>query len=433
MVKDYPEKDKSLLYNTLTQALVVLDKDSKNRFDNIESNGQDKEMLKNMERMGFIIEDRADEIKIFKYWIEQLKYYSYALNFCVLMTYDCNFGCPYCIEEGVKKKVYMNKETAQKTVKWLKEKILMSGTKRVHINFYGGEPLLNVPIITLISSEMKDWAKKEGLINYQASATTNGSLLTPGILDKLLEAGVSRFQVTLDGDKKEHNKKRPFLDGSGSFEMIIDNLDKAVDKADIEIVGNFDKENAPTIPWLVDFLEKKGYANKIKNLDFTPIIRSASSKKVYTSEKGASCAPLYNEEMFQYVFDLKKIITEKGFKTGKRGLVVNICGFFKDNDNFVIDPEGVIYNCPAVVGYKELSVGHLDEKHLNYNHTDFMTLEAWNNEKCINCVFVPFCQGGCRFAAYVEKGDIKGLFCRKSYLDKIAPELLKREYQSKAK
>ena len=50
---------------------------------------------------------------------------------------------------------------------------------------------------------------------------TNGLLLTPEVVDRLLPFGLNGVKITLDGDRDTHNRMRPLRGGQGTFDKII--------------------------------------------------------------------------------------------------------------------------------------------------------------------------------------------------------------------
>jgi len=54
--------------------------------------------------------------------------------------------------------------------------------------------------------------------------TTNGYLLSPDIFETLTPLGVRRYQVSLDGEREEHDRTRKNRNGSGTYDRIMDNL-----------------------------------------------------------------------------------------------------------------------------------------------------------------------------------------------------------------
>ena len=54
---------------------------------------------------------------------------------------------------------------------------------------------------------------------------TNGYFFTPEVVEKLVEAKISEIQITLDGFRETHDIRRPLINGKGTFDTIIKNLD----------------------------------------------------------------------------------------------------------------------------------------------------------------------------------------------------------------
>ncbi len=68
---------------------------------------------------------------------------------------------------------------------------------------------------------------------------------------------LSYIQVTLDGERKIHNKRRVFHDGSGSFDAIWQNIRLALEKQiEVYIRVNVDSDNLESLPALADLIEK---------------------------------------------------------------------------------------------------------------------------------------------------------------------------------
>ena len=53
---------------------------------------------------------------------------------------------------------------------------------------------------------------------------TNGLLLTPEVVDRLLPFGLNGIKITLDGDRDTHNRMRPLRGGQGTFDRIVENI-----------------------------------------------------------------------------------------------------------------------------------------------------------------------------------------------------------------
>ena len=86
------------------------------------------------------------------------------------LTGRCNFKCQYCYASE-QEQIDMDKETALSAVKMAGE----SG-ERFLLQFSGGEPLLQFPLIREIVNLVEDYQ-----MNVQLQIQTNGALLTKDI------------------------------------------------------------------------------------------------------------------------------------------------------------------------------------------------------------------------------------------------------------
>ena len=433
-VKDYPSEGDYLLFNCRTQALIRISQAFKSELEAFVSGenadyGQVKQNLVALKNNGIIVENEQEEQAKLDDFFRQLKYESCGLSFeaTILTTYSCNFKCVYCFEESVKENIFLDQETSNLIVKWLIKKASERKLKRIHLVFYGGEPLLNPAPIYQISQQLSKWSEKEG-IKFGFSIITNGSLLSPELVDKLVTFGLKEIRVTIDGDKEAHDLKRPFKDGSGSFDTIINNIKDVIAKVNIGIAGNFDRESFASISRLLDYLEKEELLYRLSSFRFAPIVPRLGPKNNPRSIELAECSAFIGKEgLFRETISLKKELIRRGLET-HIGLAINACPLFMQDAGVSIDPKGVIYKCNSLLGYPEFSVGDVRQPDYNDNFKIFLDLEAW--KKCpLDCSYVPMCQGGCRFFSYVENGNFRDLSCKRDYFERIIPDLIKLEYE----
>lgn len=143
------------------------------------------------------------------------------LNLIIKITKDCNLRCSYCYETFEKK--YMDKYQADKLTKFIKKYITQHNINTVVLSWFGGEPTLNIDIINYILGNIKDFIKDNN-VTLISSIVTNGYNLDTFTFNKLLELGISQFQITVDGSKEMHDKNRFTKEGTGSFDIILKNL-----------------------------------------------------------------------------------------------------------------------------------------------------------------------------------------------------------------
>lgn len=428
-VSDYPQPGSYLAFNTRTQALVALNKRLKSVLDalpaseNGSSDGERK-YLTILTDMGILVEEKVDETALLQYWFERMKYEDDTFMSTVVTTYDCNFACPYCFEEGVKQPKYLNQETADQIMVWIEKKITEKAFPKLRFAFYGGEPLLNRPLVEYMAKELYGWSKEHG-VEFTFTMVTNGSLLTPSTIEKLAAFGLTDVRVTLDGDRPVHNQKRPLKRGKGSFDLIIRNIRSVADQIKVNLQGNFDRHDWQSMTRLLDYLEGEGLSKKIAGISFAPIIGRLGGEDGSTPDFTA-CTSYIEANLSEAKFALQQELVNRRLQPHPI-MGVNLCALYKHNNMFIIDPDGLLYKCPSFLGYPDFSIGSIFEKDLNYLNVEFMTLDVWR--KCLNCVWVPMCGGGCRLSAYLRTGDYRQLACDRAYLDKMGPELLKLEYE----
>ncbi|MCK5013842.1 MAG: SPASM domain-containing protein, partial [Candidatus Omnitrophica bacterium] len=93
-----------------------------------------------------------------------------------------------------------------------------------------------------------------------------------------------------------------------------------------------------------------------------------------------------------------------------------------------IDQQGRFYRCNSLLGHPEFAIG--DARHDEFNETqkEFRDLDVW--KQCpVDCAYLPMCSGGCRLMSFVGGNkNFKVVSCKKDYLNEMAPEFIKRDY-----
>ena len=114
----------------------------------------------------------------------------------------------------------MHWETAKKSIDFLREHSVDS--TQVNIGFYGGEPLLRFSLIKQIVAYARE--KFDGK-ELAFTITTNGTLLNEEIISYFEKEDV-QLMISLDGPKEIHDKNRVFPNGQGSFDTVMENLER---------------------------------------------------------------------------------------------------------------------------------------------------------------------------------------------------------------
>jgi His-Xaa-Ser system radical SAM maturase HxsB len=135
----------------------------------------------------------------------------------VVVTLRCNHRCIYChasAGNSLEKKLDMDLATAKKVV----DTIFQSPNWAIAIEFQGGEPLLNWPVVKFIVEYAgeKNKLEKKNLIFRLVS---NFSLLDDEKMNFLMDHGV-HFCTSLDGDEATHNFNRVYSCGNSYAEAV---------------------------------------------------------------------------------------------------------------------------------------------------------------------------------------------------------------------
>jgi len=149
------------------------------------------------------------------------------------VTNQCNLACTYCYEYGEDKIVdtengrqpkFMSEETARQSVEFaLKES---GANKLAHITFFGGETLLNFPVLKKTISYARRRAAEVGK-EVDFSLTTNATLLKPEIIEFLADERVG-VTISIDGPREVQDKFRVFHNGTGSYDVVAPKIKELI-------------------------------------------------------------------------------------------------------------------------------------------------------------------------------------------------------------
>jgi sulfatase maturation enzyme AslB (radical SAM superfamily) len=161
--------------------------------------------------------------------------------FTVLPTTACNARCVYCYEEGIVP-VTMTPEIVDATVDFI---CRTKAEGKIHIDWFGGEPLLGASIISSIFR-----ALKERGVEFDSGITTNATLLTPEIAQEAKDLWLlKKAQVSMDGARPDYAKRKNYIDPSRhNYDGAMRAVELLAD-AGVHVVlrCNYDSENLPRV------------------------------------------------------------------------------------------------------------------------------------------------------------------------------------------
>ncbi len=185
--------------------------------------------------------------------------------YTIVPTYNCNLICSYCFQNDMRTDTgthgmltVMTRQMADRIFQSIQnlevDKKPPMPFQR-HFTLFGGEPLL--PATRDINQYLIEKAFAMGDSSF--TAITNGTYLDT-YRDLLGPRAISRLQITLDGPKAVHDKRRSFKDGTGSFDRIALNIGMALELGiRVSLRINVDTGNINSLPALAKEIVARGW------------------------------------------------------------------------------------------------------------------------------------------------------------------------------
>ena len=219
-----------LLLNTITLELIFLDY---NEIELLKTPDLNNLTIRHLIEQYFLVpEDFNDKQFALQVTDARIQVQNIYTNpplsfFVILPTTGCNARCFYCFEQGAKVS-NMTEQTAHDVADFIERK----GAPKIKIQWFGGEPLVNIKAIDTISNDL---AAKN--IDFSSIMVSNGYLLDEEVIKKAVELWkLERIQITLDGTEEIYNKIKDYVykNVSSPFIRVLNNIEHAL-KAGIQI------------------------------------------------------------------------------------------------------------------------------------------------------------------------------------------------------
>lgn len=291
----------------------------------------------------------------------------------LIVTHACNLNCTYCYESH-KKNAYMDTNLAKEIISREAQFVQDSDQfDELEIDFMGGEPLMNFPLI----KEIVEWLET-GVIDvpWICFATTNGTLLTDEIKAWLREHKRSFVTgASYDGTGQMQSTNR----GTDKYNLDLDFFHEVWSFQALRMT--ISKETLPMLAEGTLDVQRRGYkveAALAQGVDWT-----IEDALIYREQlcilkdaylKDASLIPLNRLTRFVSVFDLPATEKVQG----------SWCGTGKQMVTYDID--GQKYGChmftPLVLG---------NDGALLADAVDWEAPESTADEYCKSCVLRSYC------------------------------------------
>lgn len=338
----------------------------------------------------FLLEESFDELAYIRLRVQQGRFDGRQLGLVIAPTMGCNFGCHYCFEDKTGEN--LAPEAEARIVALVASRL--RGRDSFAVQWFGGEPLLALPVIERLSRAFLELTRRAG-VSYAATVITNGSRMTAEVAALLHELGVRHAQVTLDGDQPLHDRTRFELVGQGSFQQILANVRASSPHLAVKLRVHVAPFNVASVEKLIDRLAAERLQAHVAEIYFAPLFdyragREGPSyrpdgKRFMTAESFASAQTQLLQRAASHGFRLPDFLD----------VSYGICTAVRDS-TLVVDPRGNLVKCYKDVGQDDEAVGTLESGETpGDNLLKWMDIHIPRDEECRECRFLPVCLGGC--------------------------------------
>jgi len=394
--------DYTLINNTLTGALDLIENNIwelfvEKKFTQIES-----DPLSNLTERGYIYPDISQEeaifTKLFNSYLKKAK--SRPIRFVFCPTYTCNLNCIYCFEKdlGQNRHKFMDLNMLDKALKGAEMIAERNYGRMESVELYGGEPLTE-----------KTKGMVEKILNFALKIKAPVTIVTNGVkagqftgILKPVKQYIEMLQITIDGPREIHDKRRSYKSGKGTFDEIVSSIEMLLENGiNVNVRVNIDNTNYQYLPYLCDYVENRGWLGH-------------PHFKIMLAEVTDHCTTSYNDVLIEPEKLLVKIMElykdhprleqQFGYYMFKplRHLLDIISGspnvspkFFNCESNLlelnIFCPDGLIYVCGESIGNPDMAIGKYtpDIEFFPRKQSAWKERNILNLDMCRNCCFGP--------------------------------------------
>lgn len=400
-----------LLVNLLSGQADLLDRDTGERFQRGEYTDVDALAAK-----GYLV-DPSDEAR--RYAEARARFeagqHDDEVQLFFVGSYVCNFACSYCFQDEYAPKPTHDPDAVIDAFFAYVDDVFAA--RRKYVTLFGGEPLLDAPKARHVVERMIEGTKARGL---DLAVITNGYALERYV--PLLKTGrIREVQVTLDGGREMHNRRRLLKGGGGTFDQVVAGIDAALAAGlTVNLRAVLDRENLRDFGRLAHFAIDRGWTD-------LPNFKTQVGRNYELHHCQTQNARLYTrlslwEDMYALIdadpeilrfyrpaYSVSRFLFDEGQLPEP---LFDACPATKTE--WAFDATGAIYACTANVGKAGEELGTFyptralrDDEVSVWSRRSVATMEG-----CAGCSQQLACGGGCGAVSKSWKGAIGAPDCR---------------------
>ena len=328
---------------------------------------------------------------------------------CLHIAHDCNLACRYCFAgEGEYKgdRSLMSLEVGKKALDFL---VANSGNRRnLEVDFFGGEPLMNFDVVKELVAYGRELEKTHDK-HFRFTLTTNGVLLRDDVIE-FANKEMDNIVLSIDGRKEVHDHMRPFKNGKGSYDFILDKFKKVAESRNQQkyyVRGTFTHYNLDFVKDVLS-LADEGF----EQISVEPVVAGPEEPYAIREEDIPQICEGYDELAKEM---LKRKKEGRGFNffhfmidlTGGPCVAKRLSGCGSGTEYLAVTPWGDLYPCHQFVGEDKFLLGNVFDGIKRTDICDeFRSCNVYTKKKCKECFARFYCSGGCPANSYNFHGTI---------------------------
>jgi len=358
-------------------------------------------LRRRLARGGFLLDPGVDELAAIRerYWQARRQG---PIVLLVTTTMDCNLGCYYCYESRSSHALRVT-DVAQ-VVALARDRLQRHGKQSLHVDWYGGEPLMNVAFLEAASRALQEACRVDG-IAYSASVISNGTEWPDDVEAFVRRHAIRQVQISFDGLRERHDRTRHYRPGyrsagaASSFDRAAGLVDRLLYVTRVDVRYNADPGNAADFGAFLDFVEARGWLDApFPCVVLVAKVAAYSQRSLFMrrrelgSDEFAALEAIARDRLPSRAQDDLDVVA--GFPHPK----TSVCGALAF-DSTVIGADGLEYRCGLQVGERHRAVGRLmgpvsaGERFPDREWWE--TFDPTTLPTCSRCSFLPVCWGGC--------------------------------------
>lgn len=331
-------------------------------------------------------------------------------------TRTCNLKCRHCYMDSDSRR-YNDELTTAEAKKFIDD---LAEFKVPVLLFSGGEPLMRADFF-----ELAEYAAKK---NVRPTLSTNGTLITPKIAEKIKNIGVGYVGISLDGLQDVNDK---FRGVAGAYQKAMAGIENCVAVGQrVGLRFTINRHNFEELDKIFDFIEAEkinrvcfyhlvysGRGSKMIDEDLTPLESRAAMDKIIERTKDFEQRGLEKEILtvdnhcdgvYMYLKNLYEGNLETAAQVKK---FISMNGGNRSGIAFgEVDPAGYVHPDQFTQHY---TFGNVRERKFGDIWTDTTNeiMAGLKNRKpllkgrCAKCKFLDNCNGNFRTRAEAKTGD----------------------------